>query len=487
MQKQKGSFTPFITGKSTGKRLLGLLVVVLVTIAIYQVYKPLPAGLDLEAPPRSAGNVEFLADRTYLDASGERQVEQQIFDAVFDMIAEARQFVLVDMFLFNDFQGELSETHRALSTELTAALIAQKQRYPELEVHVISDPLNTVYGGQSSAHFTALEEAGIPVVLTDLTRLRDSNPLYSALWRPLIQPFGNSEGDTLPNPFGEGKVTLRSYLALLNFKANHRKLVIADSGNQLSALVTSANPHDGSSAHSNVALRFNGAAAWDLLDSEATVLEFSGGTAPDTGLQPAATNESALSVQVVTERAVERALLRIIDQAEAGEALDMAIFYLSDRDVVRALTRAAQRGVQLRVLLDPNKDAFGREKNGVPNRPVAHELTEAGIPVRWCNTQGEQCHAKWMLYRDNQGQASMLLGSTNFTRRNLHNLNLETSVVVRGAIGSGPLQQGQQWFDDQWHNRDGREFSVDYATYADDGVWPRLLYRVMEATGLSTF
>jgi hypothetical protein len=475
--------------KRTVLKVTLVLVLALAGFATYHVYKPLPPGLDMATPAREASNVEFLADKTYVDASGQRQMDQEIFDAIFAMIAGARQFVLVDMFLFNDFQGELTATHRALSSELTDALIAQKELYPDIKMVVISDPLNTLYGGMQSPHFARLQAAGITVTLTDLTRLRDSNPLYSALWRPFIQPFGNdSESDTLPNPLGDGRVSLRSYLALLNFKANHRKVVIADNGDQLSALVTSANPHDGSSAHGNVALRFSGPATGDLLASEAAVLEFSGSSMPATGVKTESIGgETGLSVQVVTERAVERAVLKLINGASAGEYLDLAMFYLSDRDVVGALKEAAVRGVKLRVLLDPNKDAFGREKNGVPNRPVAHELVDAGVEVRWCNTQGEQCHAKWLLHRDSNGQASMLLGSTNFTRRNMHNLNLETSTLLRGPLAAEPLQKGHQWFEQRWHNRDEQKFSVGYAVYADESLWHRFLYRVMEATGVSTF
>lgn len=468
--------------------LLSLLVLVLLGIAIYHVYKPLPQGLDLSPPARSASEVQFLADRTFTTANGQRHIDQQIFDAVFDMIAGARRFVLVDMFLFNDFQDQGAETHRALSDDLTAALIAQKQLYPEIELQVISDPLNSIYGGRPSPHFAKLEAAGIPVTLTDLTRLRDSNPAYSSIWRLFIKPFGNSEGELLPNPFGAGRVSLRSYLAMLNFKANHRKLIIADDGSELTALVTSANPHDGSSAHGNVALRFNGAAAWDLFESEAAVLEFSGKPIAKPELEQISDiSNNGLTVQVVTERAVERAALDLIDGAGLGDQLDMAMFYLSDRHIVRALQRAAVRGVTLRVLLDPNKDAFGREKNGVPNRPVAHELMQAGITVRWCDTHGEQCHAKWLMHRSADRQSALLLGSTNLTRRNLHNLNLETNVMLRGPAGAEALQRGQRWFEERWYNLNDRNYSVDYATYADERFWPRMLYRIMEATGISTF
>ena len=63
-----------------------------------------------------------------------------------------------------------------------------------------------------------------------------------------------------------------SYLSLLNFKANHRKTILADRGNEHVALITSANHHDGSSAHGNVALVFRGAAVADLLETEKAVV-----------------------------------------------------------------------------------------------------------------------------------------------------------------------------------------------------------------------
>lgn len=471
------------------RSLILVLLVLWALVAVYNSIRPLPEGLNLAGGFHPARQVHFLADRTYLAEQGQRLSQQTIFDEVFDLIARAERFILVDMFLFNEFQGAGREQHRALSSELTDRLIAQQQRHPQMQVLVVSDPLNTVYGGLPSRQFQRLEAAGISVTLTDLTQLRDSNPLYSSLWRTLVQPWGNGPGDTLPNPFGEGRVSLRSYLALLNFKANHRKLIITDQNNELTALVTSANPHDGSSAHGNVALRFGGPAAWDLLDSEAAVLAFSGGPEPTPNLERPTEGESdsALSVQVVTERAVEDAALNMINGAGSGDLLDLAMFYLSDRDIIRALLRAQERGVVLRVLLDPNKDAFGREKNGVPNRPVAHTLVSAGIPVRWCDTHGEQCHAKWLMRQDSRGESRLLLGSTNFTRRNLHNLNLETSVVLRGPTGTEPLKAAAEWFDESWYNRQDRQYSVDYSEYADERLWPRLLYRTMEATGLGTF
>ena len=309
--------------------LLGFVSIWLAT-AIFHAYKPLPAGLNLVGAQQPVDQVTFLTDITYARQGEEnsRYMEQEIFDATLEMIANAREFILVDMFLFNDFQGQVSEDHRNLSAELTQALIEQKQQYPSMEVHVISDPLNTVYGGRFSEHFQRLEAAGITVTLTQLARLRDSNPAYSGLWRLLFKPFGNSEANTVPNPFREGRVSIRSYLALFNFKANHRKLIISDQheGTELVALVTSANPHDGSSAHGNVALRFNGPAVLDLLASEHAVLAFSSEQQINSNVPTAeSTPTTSMTLQVVTERAVEDALIHIIDAAQPAEALDLAV------------------------------------------------------------------------------------------------------------------------------------------------------------------
>jgi phosphatidylserine/phosphatidylglycerophosphate/cardiolipin synthase-like enzyme len=163
--------------------------------------------------------------------------------------------------------------------------------------------------------------------------------------------------------------------------------VVADAGGRLRALVTSANPHDGSSAHTNVGALFDGPAARAVLETERAVVAFSGGAAipadlPETAAAPLSPAPSdALRIQVVTEEKIADAAEAMIDAAGAGDALDLVMFYLADRPIVRALKAAARRGVDLRVVLDPNKDAFGRKKNGMPNRQVARELVAAGVPV----------------------------------------------------------------------------------------------------------
>ena len=474
------------------RRRIVLLSVLLVWLAsgLWQAYKPLPAGIGVTMPWRAADAVEFLADRTFVDAAGARHSEQAIFDAAFAMIGQAHRLVLVDMFLFNDFAAAEDRILRPLSEELTQALVDRMAQVPNLRVVLITDPVNTVYGGLESPQLDRLRAAGAQVVITDLTMLRASNPAWSGPWALCCAWLGNSAGHGwLPNPFGGEAITLRSWLALPNFRANHRKTLVVDHGTGWQALVTSGNPHDASSAHGNVALQFSGNAALDVVASEAAAAAFSHAPLQALPAAPVATagaDVSAARLRVLTEAAIQRGLLETIESAGAGDRLDVAVFYLSDRGVVRSLAAAQRREVQVRVLLDPNEDAFGRKKNGVPNRPVAHELVEAGVALRWCDTHGEQCHAKFLLHRA-AGRATLIIGSANFTRRNLDDLNLETSVEFAASVQHPAMREAARWFETTWGNAPGRRYSTEYVSYADDSFAHRLWYRFGEATGFSTW
>lgn len=458
-------------------------------LGVYHQYKPLPSGLDAATPLRPAVNARFLSDETWQTDGGDRRVQQAIFDEALRLIRQAERLVVMDMFLFNDFAGPASEAHRPLSSELTRALVERRQAVPGLQAVIITDPFNTVYGSLLPEHLAALEDAGVRVVMTRLPRLRDPNPLWSSIWRLCCRWLGNDRSSGwLPNPFGEKSITLRSYLRLLNFKANHRKTLVVDEGETWTGLVTSANPHDASSAHSNVALRFSGAAALDLLETERAVAQMSGAElpeAPETG-EPDPVDGPA--IQILTEAAIRRAALSLLADSGPSDRVDMAMFYLSHREIVDALTAAHERGATVRILLDPNRDAFGRTKQGIPNRQVGLDLDRAGLPVRWCNTSGEQCHSKLLMRTDEAGDVEMILGSANFTRRNLDNYNLETSVRLLASADHPAARQAKAFFERVWRNEpDGRYYSLPYEAFADESRLRYWQYRIMEATGLSTF
>jgi phosphatidylserine/phosphatidylglycerophosphate/cardiolipin synthase-like enzyme len=481
----------------TLKLLILLLLLTLAGLGLYHTQKPLPPGISHLGTAVPLEEPVLLTDVTRHYQDGREERNHEIFDEVFRLIGQADEFILVDMFLFNSTKPE-DVIHRPLAQQLTEALLARKAEKPALSITVITDPLNTMYGGTTSPWFEALREGGIPVVETELRPLRDSNPTWSAIWRLCCQWFGNNpDGGWLDNALGSKPVTVRSYLALLNFKANHRKLVVADEAGSLRAIVTSANPHDGSSRHSNLGLSFKGPAVIDLLKSERAVLAMS---EADTSLiDERITQASDITVEpdtpemprvaVLTESAILNQALAMIQKASAGDRIDLAMFYLSHRNIVEALLDASRRDVALRVLLDANNEAFGHQKSGIPNRQVAMELVRAGIPVRWCNTLGEQCHSKLLMLAQQNGATELLLGSANFTRRNLDDLNLETDVWVSVADQSTVATRARDFFDEQWQKGPGDDpvMSLPYEHWADESRLRYWRYRIMEATGLSTF
>jgi len=477
--------------------------------AWWHTHKELPPGTHVQSEWRQvpAGQVTFIADVTAADAYGRPVMSQAIFDEVLSIIRSARRFLVLDFFLFSDHSGSTGSAAptRALSSELRDALIEQRRQHPDLRVLFITDPINDVYGGSPSDDLEMLRAAGVDVVVTDLNRLRDSNFIYSALWRLTLGWWNSGEsGDGwLPHPFEQGAapVTFGSWARLLNFKANHRKVIIGDDGQgQLVGVVASANPHDASSAHSNVAAKISGPALTPLLESEFALARFSGwdGVIATDRVPEASPPDSTLLLsgdfvrtQVLTEGAIRNALLERIDSTVRGESIDIAMFYISERRIIEALLAASRRGVNIRLILDPNKDAFGHEKSGIPNRQVASELVSASdgaVRVRWYRTHGEQFHTKLVVVHGID-RVWLTLGSANLTRRNIGDYNLEANVAIEAARNSQIGAQVLSYFEMLWENRAalGVEYTADYGVYADPSQLRYWLSRVMEGTGLSTF
>jgi len=474
-------------------------------VALWNLYKPLPPGTNVrgEIVETPVSQLRFLSDVTGADVFGAPIVHQQIFDEVLRTVGEARQYIVLDFFLFNAQRGAQADTatHRALSAELRDALLARKRALPGLTILLIVDPVNEVYGSLPSADLATLRGAGIDVVRFDLDPLRDPNFLYSALWRMTTKWWsGDGQGDPwLANPLDSGpeQVSFGAWARLLNFKADHRKVLIADDGRGgLTGIVTSANPHDASSLHSNVALKISGPALAPLLESELALARSSGwhtGWEPPP-LAPAANIANpaeAARVQVLTEGQIGAAILRNVGSTRVGDSIDIAMFYLSDRNIIEALIAAAKRGVGVRVILDPNKDAFGHEKNGIPNRSVASELVAASdgaIKVRWFRTHGEQFHTK-LVALHTQDEFWFTLGSANLTRRNLDDFNLEANVGVGVPPASELATSVNSWFDMLWtnHGPPDLEYTAGSDAYADPAQGTYWLYRIMEVTGVSTF
>ena len=478
-------------------KIILILLVWLLFVGFYQATKKLPPNADFRGKERDipVERIEFLYDLTFKSPQGEIVSEQKIFDEVFSLIEAAKEYVLIDAFLFNSDTREPDKIYRHLASELTQRLVKKKEANPDIEIDFITDPINTVYGGAINTDIEILKGSGVNVIVTDLKALPDSNPIYSAFWRTFIQWFGNSDRyGLIPHPFtgGKPKITLRSYFDMVNFKANHRKIFMADPGEDAAIIITSGNPHDGSAAHSNVALKIAGKLWQDVYEAEAAVAQFSGRKLqgpPKGRAENSRREDEPAKIVFLTENQIKNELLARIRETTADDEIQMAVFYLADRHVIKELVKASQREVQIKMVLDPNKDAFGFEKSGIPNRPVAVELLKRSsnkIQIRWYDTHGEQFHSKMAIIKHGE-KASLLLGSANLTRRNLNNFNLEANVSVTAGGDAPFIKETADYFDKIWTNSDGKHYTLGYEAYEDDSAFKRIVYLIQEYAGLSSF
>ncbi len=515
----------------TGRLLIKLLIIAVLTAIIMPFFvmrqPDMPGGTHVKSPriPIAESQLRLLIDTTTRDAEdGTPIIDHEIFDAIIAAIHAADEFILVDFFLWNPWRGASEAPHRNLSGELVDALIESRRKHPEMPILAITDPINRIYGDQPADIFNRLQQAGIPVVFTRLDRLADSNRFYSPparFWSMLLSSHAadSSPGPRLiPNPFviGGQKITTGQLARLLYFKANHRKLIItgnSKTGPEL--IVTSMNPADGSSLHSNIALQAKGEIAQHALASEIAIAEWSnrpdwvhrGDTArvkettvalnhwtksnrqPRIKPAPPEPDNQPL-IQFLTEGAIHSAVIDALYAAEPGDSIDIAMFYLSDRKIVNAIKNAARRGVSSRIILDANRDAFGRAKVGIPNRPVAAELLgfQAAQPirVRWAITDGEQFHSKALrVVSDSPARDILILGSANFTRRNLGDLNLEANILLQNPMSIG--DQFDTHFDELWNSS---SHTTPFQTFQESPLrifWKSIVYRFQEWSGASSF
>ncbi len=441
-------------------------------------------------------DIKFIYDLTFKNINGNIILKQKIFDTVLSIINNAKKYILIDMFLFNSHKGKINGNYRNLSSEIANKLINKKNEIPSIKIDFITDGINNIYGGDKCKEIELLKKAGVNVIITDLTKLRDSNLIYSFIWRIFFKWAGNSsKKGFFKHPFCKygKKVTLRSYLYLLNFKANHRKIFLADNNKNITSIITSANFHDASSANSNVAIKITGNFYKDIYYTEKSVAYFSGKKLEKISfdfIENKILKKETANVQLLTEKKIKEKIILLIKKLVAGDKIYIAMFYLSERDIIKTLLLAAKRSVKIKIILDPNKDAFGHQKNGIPNRQVASELikkSKGKIKIRWYNTNGEQFHTKLIFIETTNNYSHIILGSANLTRRNICNYNLETDIKIAVDSSAVIAQKVKTYFEKIWNNKKNNCFTVDYKNYKDESFFKMLIYRIQEYTGISTF
>jgi hypothetical protein len=347
-----------------------------------------------------------------------------------------------------------------LAHALAKQLLLRKRQRPNIKIMLVTDPRNEVYGGTPAQTLSTLEAAGIIIVRTRLARLRDSNPLYSSLWR-LAVGWWSDPFDEVP-----GQVTLSSTLRRRNFKADRRQLLVADDGaGGWTSIVLSA-------SGASLGLEIRGHLARDIVASE---LEIAAWSTDDDRLPTAPPMMSrgvgTIDARFLTEGAIHTALRDVIAVAGSGDSIDVMVRALDDRRMVAAMLLAAARGARLQLLL--RSDSPG-------TRAAAGELVHnaaGNIEVRW---QTAELEARYTLVR-HRSDVWIDLGSANFTRRGLGDLDLTADIELHMPARAAPARAALDLFAREWSS------AAAYADRADESRATYWRYRLADATGLTLF
>ena len=393
------------------------------------------------------------------------QHELHIFDEVNQVIEDAEEFIVLDFFLFDHYSDEDIEFPKNVET-MTANLVKKKEMNPKMPITFITDPLNIGYGSYENKWFEQMEDAGIEVVYTDLDPLRDSTPIYSGLYRTIFRWMDVKGKGWIPNAMASEapKMTLASYMTLLNIKANHRKAIVTDK----EAIVTSANPHNASGFHGNVAMKVTGPVLNDILEAEEAVVNYTNcGTLPRVNVEEKADGRIPSPIYNREENTRHNAK-RYRESTNRRSNFSWNVFH-SRRKLVKALLDAANRGVDVKMILRSNENSFGNEKSGLPNRPVAQRMKEDSkgkIDIRWYNTAIGQYHTKLVVVQT-ADETYISNGSANLTERTLNNYNLESNLRIIAPNDSELTQDINAYFTRLWKNEDAL-YTVDFEKYQDD-------------------
>ena len=163
-----------------------VIVMTIVCTSVYHSYKGLPDGISIEGKTYMVEDVQFLFDLTYEDPHGKIVFDQHIFEGIHELIEQAEDYIVIDMFLFNEYVDK-GKFYPQISGEITKAIVKQIEKKPNLSVHLLTDEINTSYNSHQVGLFETLKRHGVHVTLTNLEELRDPNPIYSGLWRVGLQ------------------------------------------------------------------------------------------------------------------------------------------------------------------------------------------------------------------------------------------------------------------------------------------------------------
>ena len=510
-----------------------------------------PLGINYESPIRETENAEFHYDLTYLDKDGNIQYDRNLWDATLKVVDNAKDYLIIEMFLFNDLYNKDKEHFPEFAKEYTERLVKKQQENPNLKVYILADENNNFYGAFEHPFITSMKNTGINVIVVDIFKLKDTFPWYSPFWRTFIKPMGNPQNKGwITNFYGDmwPKLTIRNLLRALNVKADHKKVFL----NEKEAVVSSANIHDPSYFHENIAIYTDGPIVKDVLHDLQLIAKFSDSEInvdgsnketkskiemdlPDkTKIRKDTMNignledkkndmihleenindfqknekgeKESLSlnsgkneitdtegktykIQYLSEGAIGKYLDADIDSLKSGDELLMGMYFLADKGIIDRLIKAANRGVKIRMIFDRSRDAFGMSTNGLPNKPVSKKLKK--------KTKGK-IEIKWYFTNNEQYHTKITLmkktdGSViiNAGSANLIKKNIRGYIMDSNfrilTTQDSKISKDVYTYFDRLWENKDGLFTINFDDEPTTSGFSDFMYKILDATQLGSF
>ena len=510
-----------------------------------------PLGINYESPIRETENAEFHYDLTYLDKDGNIQYDRNLWDATLKVVDNAKDYLIIEMFLFNDLYNKDKERFPEFAKEYTERLVKKQEENPNLKVYILADENNNFYGAFEHPFITSMKNAGINVIIVDIFKLKDTFPWYSPIWRTFIKPMGNPQNKGwITNFYGDmwPKLTIRNLLRALNVKADHKKVFL----NEKEVVVSSANIHDPSYFHENIAIYTDGPIVKDVLHDLQLIAKFSDseinvdGSNKETkskiemdlpdktkirkdtmnignledkkndmihleeNINDSQKNEKGekeslslnsgkneitdtegktYKIQYLSEGAIGKYLDADIDSLKSGDELLMGMYFLADKGIIDRLIKAANRGVKIRMIFDRSRDAFGMSTNGLPNKPVSKKLKK--------KTKGK-IEIKWYFTNNEQYHTKITLmkktdGSViiNAGSANLIKKNIRGYIMDSNfrilTTQDSKISKDVYTYFDRLWENKDGLFTINFDDEPTTSGFSDFIYKILDATQLGSF
>ncbi len=310
-----------------------------------------------------------------------------------ELITQAKKYIRVERFEFES---------------LYPALLLAKKAKEGVKVQVLIDPTSSSWDPfkwqQKMYIIDFLKRSGVDVRLYPLTEIKPgSSPAGSSSSREIVK-------DMMP-PWDQTK----------EYQIDHGKILLVDGK---VAFLTGNNWGIETPKNRDVGVEIRGPAVRDVEAKYRWAWRVAGGESYELPPAPPEQGDAWISV-VHSDIRIDKDSYRAVfyrNLKEAKKSIYISAFVLSDPYALKLLKEAKARGVDVKIILDPNKYDDNQDP---PNFKTVEELRKAGIDVKWYKAHDNKLHMKVAIFDENE----VIVGSANFSYRGLR-INHEVGANI---------------------------------------------------------